>query len=77
MPHQRVRTRNNRNLSPTDCICSVNTAIQKASIILVENHGGISSNGKWLSEVMKMVNHKRIGTLPDFGNFKIKSNPDE
>ncbi len=45
--------------------------------ILVENHGGISSNGKWLSEVMKMVNHKRIGTLPDFGNFKIKSNPDE
>ncbi len=45
--------------------------------ILVENHGGISSNAKWLSEVMKMVNHKRVGTLPDFGNFRIKTNPDE
>ena len=39
--------------------------------ILVENHGGLSSNGEWLSGVMKMVNHKRVGTLPDFGNFTI------
>mgnify|MGYP002856498006 CR=1 FL=1 len=39
--------------------------------ILVENHGGLSSNGKWLTKVMKTVDHPRIGTLPDFGNFKI------
>lgn len=39
--------------------------------VLVENHGGLSSNGEWLSGVIKMVNHKRIGTLPDFGNFTI------
>ena len=39
--------------------------------IIVENHGGISSNGDWLAGVMKMVNHKRVGTLPDFGNFII------
>jgi len=39
--------------------------------ILVENHGGLSSNGKWLSAVMKMVDHPRIGTLPDFGNFRL------
>ena len=39
--------------------------------VLVENHGGLSSNGDWLSGVMKMVNHKRVGTLPDFGNFVI------
>lgn len=39
--------------------------------ILVENHGGLSSNGDWLSGVMKMVDHKRVGTLPDFGNFTI------
>ena len=39
--------------------------------VLVENHGGLSSNGEWLSGVMKMVDHKRIGTLPDFGNFTI------
>jgi sugar phosphate isomerase/epimerase len=39
--------------------------------IIVENHGGLSSNGEWLSGVMKMVDHKRVGTLPDFGNFTI------
>lgn len=37
--------------------------------IIVENHGGLSSNGKWLSGVMKLVNNPRCGTLPDFGNF--------
>ncbi len=42
--------------------------------ILVENHGGLSSNGKWLAQVMKTVDHSRIGTLPDFGNFKIDEN---
>jgi len=43
---------------------------QKINVI-VENHGGLSSNGEWLSGVMKMVDHKRVGTLPDFGNFVI------
>jgi L-ribulose-5-phosphate 3-epimerase len=37
--------------------------------VVVENHGGLSSNGQWLSGVMKMVHHPRCGTLPDFGNF--------
>jgi sugar phosphate isomerase/epimerase len=37
--------------------------------VLVENHGGLSSNGKWLAGVMALVSHSRIGTLPDFGNF--------
>ena len=39
--------------------------------LIVENHGGLSSNGKWLAEVMKEVGHPRCGTLPDFGNFKL------
>jgi len=39
---------------------------------IVENHGGLSSNGKWLVSVMNEVNHPMCGTLPDFGNFKIK-----
>ena len=39
--------------------------------VIVENHGGLSSNGKWLATVMKTVGHERCGTLPDFGNFKI------
>ncbi|NOR75879.1 MAG: TIM barrel protein [Draconibacterium sp.] len=39
--------------------------------VIVENHGGLSSNGNWLAGVMQMVDHKRVGTLPDFGNFFI------
>jgi sugar phosphate isomerase/epimerase len=39
--------------------------------VLVENHGGLSSNGAWLASVMRAVGHPRIGTLPDFGNFNI------
>jgi sugar phosphate isomerase/epimerase len=37
--------------------------------VIVENHGGLSSNGKWLAAVMKQVNLPNCGTLPDFGNF--------
>jgi L-ribulose-5-phosphate 3-epimerase len=39
--------------------------------VIVENHGGLSSNGKWLAGVMKLVDHSNCGTLPDFGNFRI------
>lgn len=37
--------------------------------IIVENHGGNSSNGKWLSGVLTAVNLPNCGSLPDFGNF--------
>lgn len=37
--------------------------------VIVENHGGLSSNGMWLAGVMKMVDRPNCGTLPDFGNF--------
>lgn len=40
--------------------------------VIVENHGGYSSNGQWLTEVMKQINQSNCGTLPDFGNFCIK-----
>jgi L-ribulose-5-phosphate 3-epimerase len=39
--------------------------------VIVENHGGLSSNGAWLAGVMKMVGHENCGTLPDFGNFRV------
>ena len=39
--------------------------------VIVENHDGLSSNGQWLSSVMEMVGHPRVGTLPDFGNFNL------
>lgn len=37
--------------------------------VIVENHGGLSSDGKWLAGVIKAVGLKNCGTLPDFGNF--------
>jgi L-ribulose-5-phosphate 3-epimerase len=39
--------------------------------VIVENHGGLSSNGEWLVGVMKQVDLPNCGTLPDFGNFRI------
>jgi len=39
--------------------------------VIVENHGGLSSNGAWLAEVIKKVGMDNCGTLPDFGNFRI------
>ncbi|QEC53203.1 sugar phosphate isomerase/epimerase [Anseongella ginsenosidimutans] len=46
--------------------------------IIVENHGGYSSNGEWLAGVMKTVNDSNCGTLPDFGNFCIeRTEPEE
>jgi L-ribulose-5-phosphate 3-epimerase len=40
--------------------------------VIVENHGGLSSDGAWLAGVMKLVDLKNCGTLPDFGNFYIE-----
>ena len=39
--------------------------------VIIENHGGYSSSGKWLADTIKMADHPRAGTLPDFGNFRI------
>jgi sugar phosphate isomerase/epimerase len=38
--------------------------------VIVENHGGPSSNGAWLSATIAKVGHKRAGILPDFGNYQ-------
>ncbi|MEJ6571269.1 MAG: TIM barrel protein [Akkermansiaceae bacterium] len=37
--------------------------------VIVENHGGLSSDGAWLSGVLKGINMPNCGALPDFGNF--------
>jgi L-ribulose-5-phosphate 3-epimerase len=39
--------------------------------VIVENHGGLSSNGAWLAATIKKVGNPRCGTLPDFGNFRV------
>lgn len=38
--------------------------------VIVENHGGNSSNPEWLLRVLRLADHPRLGTLPDFGNFE-------
>jgi L-ribulose-5-phosphate 3-epimerase len=43
--------------------------------VIVENHGGLSSNGAWLAAVIQRADHPRVGTLPDFGNFRIGNVP--
>lgn len=39
--------------------------------VIVENHGGVSSDAKWLINVIKQVNNPFCGTLPDFDNWCI------
>ena len=45
--------------------------------IVIENHGGYTSDAKWLIDLIKSINHPKLGTLPDFGtrNFCIKRAP--
>ncbi|MCC9601965.1 TIM barrel protein [Stieleria sp. JC731] len=47
--------------------------------VIVENHGGLSSNGAWLAGTIAKTEMDNCGTLPDFGNFFIRrgDNPEE
>jgi sugar phosphate isomerase/epimerase len=44
--------------------------------VLVENHGGLSSDGSWLAATIERADHPRVGTLPDFGNFRLSRGPE-
>jgi L-ribulose-5-phosphate 3-epimerase len=44
--------------------------------VIVENHGGLSSDGAWLADVMERTGHPLAGTLPDFGNFRVSGDPE-
>lgn len=49
-------------------------AKDKGINVIVENHGGLSSNAAMLVAVMDQVAMDNCGTLPDFGNFCIRRN---
>jgi len=67
-------TREEQAKQAADGLAKLSEYAAKTKInVIVENHGGNSSDGKWLSDVMKMVNMKNCGTLPDLGNFCIES----
>lgn len=52
----------------------VEYAAERDMNVILENHGGLSSNPDWVVEVVEMVDHSRFGTLPDFGNYRIDDN---
>lgn len=55
-----------------DGLARLTEIAEKAQLsVIVENHGGLSSNGAWLASVMQKVGHPHCGTLPDFGNFRV------
>ena len=57
-------------ISAIDGLTKLSEYAEKKGInVLVENHGGYTSNGAWLADVMKRVGKDNCGTLPDFGNF--------
>ena len=59
-----------------DGLRKVSEYAEKSSLnVIVENHGGLSSNGAWLAGVIKKVGLDNCGTLPDFGNFFIRRGP--
>jgi sugar phosphate isomerase/epimerase len=39
--------------------------------VVAENHGSVTSDADWMTDVMKQVGMKNVGTLPDFGNWCI------
>ena len=51
-------------------------ADQASLDVLVENHGGLSSDARWLVDLIERVDHPRAGTLPDFGNFLVSEDPE-
>jgi sugar phosphate isomerase/epimerase len=61
----------------TEGLRSLSTFAKDHNInVIVENHGGYSSDGKWLSQVIADTQMKNCGTLPDFGNFCIEREKD-
>ena len=72
---QRLSSYENQLLLAADGLSKLVEFCDKMNLnTIVENHGGLSSNGEWLASLMKKVDHPRFGTLPDFGNFMIENN---
>ncbi len=73
-PRQRCQQRNydEQVARAADGLARLTEIAEKAQLsVIVENHGGLSSNGAWLASVMQKVGHPHCGTLPDFGNFRV------
>ncbi len=68
-----VGTREEVAKAATDGLRSLSEFAKKINInVIVENHGGYSSDGQWLSNVISGTGMDNCGILPDFGNFCVK-----
>ncbi|MGH9427085.1 MAG: sugar phosphate isomerase/epimerase family protein [Terriglobia bacterium] len=56
-----------RSVDAFSAVCQI--AAKSQINVIIENHGGLSSNAEVLARLMKSVNLPNLGTLPDFGNF--------
>ena len=56
-----------RSVDAFSALCEI--AAKSQINIIIENHGGLSSNADVLTRLMQAVNLPNLGTLPDFGNF--------
>lgn len=64
-------TREEQSKLAADGLSQLSTLAKPLGLnVIVENHGGFSSDGEWLSSTIKAVGMPNCGTLPDFGNFK-------
>jgi len=78
----RVNAASDPELSPEEqadlCIDGLRRLSERALVqglnVIVENHGGYSSNGAWLAKVLANVGMPNCGALPDFGNFYVVRN---
>lgn len=61
-----------RRDASVDSLCRLGELAASMKInVVVENHGGVTSNGAWLADVVRRAARDNVGTLPDFGNFCI------
>ena len=74
-----IRVNTSGTNDPAEYLASAQDGLRKLSEyaatkninVIVENHGGLSSDAPKLVEVIKAVNMPNCGTLPDFGNWCI------
>ncbi|MBM4098951.1 MAG: TIM barrel protein [Planctomycetes bacterium] len=71
-----ARSEGTRDEQLARCADGIGTLADRAAglgmDVIVENHGGISSDGSWMAALMRATARPNCGTLPDFGNFRME-----
>lgn len=61
-----------------EALTSLSTYAKDKNVnVIVENHGGFSSDGILVAQIIEGVGMTNCGTLPDFGNFCLKRENNE